>query len=71
MIKQRPKTKIISASRATPPTGRHLIGPPVEEEHTSCQPTVELQRVDQKIVGIEVTCSCGEKLFIECQYEEQ
>ncbi|HZR19033.1 MAG TPA: hypothetical protein VFE51_17230 [Verrucomicrobiae bacterium] len=35
----------------------------------SCQPRVTLQKADDRIVGIQIHCSCGQQIDLSCSYE--
>ncbi|GIW78408.1 MAG: hypothetical protein KatS3mg105_0215 [Gemmatales bacterium] len=42
---------------------------PLDEEERPCRPTVELIREGTVVRAIEVTCTCGEKIRLDCQYQ--
>lgn len=44
---------------------RVAIGP----EHTKRQPSIKVDKTDGVVNRIEITCSCGEKIQIDLQYQ--
>ena len=44
---------------------RQRIGPPLEE---GAEPTVELIRDGDAIIGVEVVCACGKRVRVRFEY---
>ncbi len=57
-----PGRKVVAAGDA----GTVLIGHP---KATACKPRIELVREGDVIQAIDVTCACGQKVRLHCQYE--
>ena len=65
---------LVSAQPVIPGKGSALAGPgaggaaSAEHPHPGHAPTVECVRQGDKVVRLVVTCSCGERIEIECLY---
>ncbi|KKK81990.1 hypothetical protein LCGC14_2807880 [marine sediment metagenome] len=46
--------------------GRRCIGEPTRQEQTPCEQTARILEQTETRTLIEVTCSCGEKIRVEC-----
>ncbi len=65
------KATRVSAQSGRPvtPTGHRTAAPASCTSGTPAQ--IELHRNGEVIEAIEVTCSCGQTMIIECVYEDQ
>lgn len=62
-----PQTALIAAQRVREANGRITVAIP---GHSACEePTVELVREGNIVRAIDITCPCGRRLRILCDYE--
>lgn len=71
--KPKPEQRILRSHAATLSPGKKItIGPPASPTATPhanhATASVEVNRNDQGIETIEVTCACGERIVIRCEY---
>ena len=53
---------------ATARAGGHTHGKPAASGANASAPTVECIRQGDKVVRLVITCSCGERIEVECLY---
>lgn len=71
--------KIIKSNNATranrkrnlaDPTAKQLVGPPpVTIQQNDAGHSIKVNRTDDAVDSIEVTCACGCQILIRCDYE--
>ena len=64
------RATILRSKSAVSATTKQLIGPVVDcAQQNDAGHTVKVNQSNGKVDSIEVTCACGERILVRCDYE--